>query len=556
MFVLLLDAKSAFDKILAEFIIRNAFLAGSRGQGLLYLADRLSNRKTYVEWDKCLMGPILDRLGVEQGGCLSDREYKLANNEQLATAQLSKLGISMNGICVSSIGQADDTCLVSDCIFKLQNLLHLTVEYCAKYHVELVPEKTKLLCFSPPNLESSVFYWKLVSPVSLGGKKIPFSNEADHVGVVKSIHGNLPNILARISAHKGALMAVLPAGLARGHRGNPAASLRIQLLYGAPKLLSGLSSQILSLTEKKILHQHYKQSLERLQRLHKATPEAVVHFLGGSLPLTGLLELRQINLFGMISRLDPGNILHRLAHNTLSASKRASRSWFLQVGDLCIKYSITDPLTLLSNPPTKSSFNRSAKSKVIDFWETKLRSDATLLSSLTFFKPEFYSLTKPHPIWTSAGNNPHESEKACCQARMISGRFRTCWLARHWSGDSSGSCSLPSCHLNPTPGTLAHILLECEDLSIARQGVYALWANYLRDKPYLFPIVRRYTVECSDIEKIQFILDCSVLPDVIALHQRLGKMVHDSLFYLTRSLCYSIEKTRSKLLGRWNVHQW
>ena len=48
LFVLLLDAKSAFDKILVECIIRNAFLAGSRGQGLLYLADRLSNRLTYM----------------------------------------------------------------------------------------------------------------------------------------------------------------------------------------------------------------------------------------------------------------------------------------------------------------------------------------------------------------------------------------------------------------------------------------------------------------------------------------------------------------------------
>ena len=34
LFVLLLDAKSAFDKILAENIVKNAFLAGSRGQGL------------------------------------------------------------------------------------------------------------------------------------------------------------------------------------------------------------------------------------------------------------------------------------------------------------------------------------------------------------------------------------------------------------------------------------------------------------------------------------------------------------------------------------------
>ena len=235
--MLLLDAKSAFDKILSEFIIRNAFIAGSRGQGLLYLAENLKNRKTFVEWDKCLMGPILDKLDVEQGGCLSDRQYKLTNNEQLATAQLLKLGISVNGICVLSIGQADDSCLVSDCIFKLQNLLHLTVEYCAKYHVELVPEKTKLLCFSPSNLESSVFYWKLVSPVSLGEKKIPFSNEAEHVGVVKSIHGNLPNILARISAHKGALMAFLLAGLARGHCGNSSMVPLSSLVVSPPKSL-------------------------------------------------------------------------------------------------------------------------------------------------------------------------------------------------------------------------------------------------------------------------------------------------------------------------------
>ena len=119
LYVIMLDAKSAFDKILMEFIIRNAFLAGSRGQGLLYLADRLSNRLTHVEWDKCLMGPIADLLGVEQGGCLSDRLYKLANNEQLSVAQQSMLGLAMHGVVVSSVGQADDSCLISDCIFKL-----------------------------------------------------------------------------------------------------------------------------------------------------------------------------------------------------------------------------------------------------------------------------------------------------------------------------------------------------------------------------------------------------------------------------------------------------
>ena len=74
-FVLLLDAKSAFDKILRELVIRAAFLAGSRGEGLIFLDNRLKNRKTFVEWNKTLMGPILDKLGVEQGGVNSDRLY-------------------------------------------------------------------------------------------------------------------------------------------------------------------------------------------------------------------------------------------------------------------------------------------------------------------------------------------------------------------------------------------------------------------------------------------------------------------------------------------------
>ena len=57
-FALLLDAKSAFDKVAKKFAIRNAFLAGTSDQGLLYLDSRHDSRRTFVEWDKVLMGPI------------------------------------------------------------------------------------------------------------------------------------------------------------------------------------------------------------------------------------------------------------------------------------------------------------------------------------------------------------------------------------------------------------------------------------------------------------------------------------------------------------------
>ena len=217
------------------------------------------------------------------------------------------------------------------------------------------------------------------------------------------------------------------------------------------------------------------------------------------------------------------------------------------------QYSLPDPLSILTSPPNKGSFKTKTRSHVMDFWESKLRVAAAKLDSLCFFKANFYSLSKPHPIWSTAGSNPYEVEKACVQAKMLSGRYRTCLLSRHWSGDSSGKCSLPTCRLTPTPGTLSHILLECQDLSLARKRVFALWSDYLNDKPHLFPIVRSYTLESDPPLYLQFLLDCSVLPDVICLKQSYGRSVHDSLFYLTRTLCFSLHKARLKLLGKWNV---
>ena len=94
-----------------------------------------------------MMCPILDKLGLEQGNVISDRLYKLCNNNQLHTAQLSQLGVDCGAAVLSCVGVADDTVILSDDIFKLAGLTFLAEEYFSKFHVTLVPEKTKLLFF-------------------------------------------------------------------------------------------------------------------------------------------------------------------------------------------------------------------------------------------------------------------------------------------------------------------------------------------------------------------------------------------------------------------------
>ena len=55
----------------------------------------------------------------------------------------------MGPVHCASIGQADNVALLSDDVHKLKCILHLAMSYADEYHVEMVPEKTKLLCFTP-----------------------------------------------------------------------------------------------------------------------------------------------------------------------------------------------------------------------------------------------------------------------------------------------------------------------------------------------------------------------------------------------------------------------
>ena len=80
-FLLFLDAKSAFDSVVIPYLIRSLYFTGMEGQSVLYMENRLANRITFCEFDKTLTGPIHDEQGLEQGATPSSDCYKIYNNE-------------------------------------------------------------------------------------------------------------------------------------------------------------------------------------------------------------------------------------------------------------------------------------------------------------------------------------------------------------------------------------------------------------------------------------------------------------------------------------------
>ena len=249
----------------------------------------------------------------------------------------------------------------------------------------------------------------------------------------------------------------------------------------------------------------------------------------------------------MISRLGHSNILHRVATQALSTPGNYKNSWFLKVKDICAQYCLPDPLTILSSPPSHNSYKNTTKQKVLNFWNTELRAAVQGLDSLSMFKAEYMSLCQPHPLWTSAGSSPFEVRKATVQARMLSGRYRTCWLRRHWSGDPTGHCKVPGC--SDQPGTLLHMATgECPGLTAALIRAVALWKSFLQQNPLLFPVVKEYSL---GNEFLSFLLDPTSKPLVISLTQVHGKQITDKLCYMTRTWLFYMHKERLKQLGIW-----
>ena len=176
--------------------------------------------------------------------------------------------------------------------------------------------------------------------------------------------------------------------------------------------------------------------------------------------------------------------------------------------------------------------------------------EASSKDSLLFFNPNFMSISRPHPLWTSCSSNPFEVNKAIVQASFLSGRYTTDYLARHWNhSNPAGYCLL--CPDKFIPGTLQHLLLECDAFHTKRQSICEFWMKQADDNPHLLQLLQDMLQSPPSV-LIQFLLDPSTLPQAISMSQA-GNINIDFVFYLTRTYCYGIHRRRLQLTGRFKI---
>ena len=175
------------------------------------------------------------------------------------------------------------------------------------------------------------------------------------------------------------------------------------------------------------------------------------------------------------------------------------------------------------------------------------------VTSLLHLKFDFIPLLdRPHFLWTSAGHTKNEVKAARVQATMLSGRYQTDKLRRHWTGNSEGLCSLPGCVDTTTNavGDLCHLLLgPCNALSDLHMFFLKQLQVWLSSVPPFCVSAIDLLRKC-DNNSVHFVLDPGTTEIVRGFPNPEGKkFLLPILYQWSRNIIWAVHARRLRLLG-------
>ena len=131
---------------------------------------------------------------------------------------------------------------------------------------------------------------------------------------------------------------------------------------------------------------------------------------------------------------------------------------------------------------------------------------------------------------------------------MMSGRFRTEYLSRHWTSNKLGNCLLASCH--GAVGNLEHMLITCPGLSTVRSR---MWEMIFSRMGKLLPLKNfAFQIYLSSPEvQLQFFMEPLACTDVNDMCNLYVQTIINIVYYCVRTYVYYIHREKQILLCSW-----
>ena len=529
-YIAFLDAKSAFDVVSYESLLRKLFHAGVEGVTWSLIHSLHAGAESAVKWGGKYSEVFKVDQGVRQGGILSTDLYKLYGNGLLDRLEMTGVGCHIGEISCVAPACADDLAILAEDKRILQFLTNIAVDFSCMERYLLQPVKSVLIQI----LQHAGCLPSDETVVTMKEQPMPVVEEAMHMGILRSAETQETTVTYNIQKARRTVYSLMGSGL-HGENGlDPETSIHLLQTYVLPVLVYGLEVVLPKATLVEKLEKTYKKFLKHILSLPVTVADSAVYVLSGALPVEGVIHKRALTLFGSICRLEEDTVEKRVARRQLAVKTYESNSWFIAVRKLFLKYNLPECWSLIENPQSKHRWKSMVDKHVNDYWVERIKTKSALYSSLEYLSADEYYPGNRHWLLHHTGV-ARDIPCTHVKLKLVTGTYI---LQVNRVAFNQNQID-PTCMLcNQEPETVDHFLKRCSALSQVR-------------KPIMDSIIscvgRFMQVPVDDEMLIKLLLDCTgVICDY--RDSRVQNQLRD-LEKLTKRLCYTLHVERYKRLN-------
>ncbi len=444
-----LDAQKAFDVVSHPTLKVKLYNTGISKNGWGVIDQLYSDCYECVRWAGSYSRKYKVSQGVKQGGLLSAPLYKMYSNDFGCQVNKVDIGLKIGDINISTPVVADDTMLLASTPADLQTLMNFSHFNSEENYYKNHPTKSAVTILRQnKENEDSYYSWKL------GDCPATQRSTSEHLGLIWSQGELAPKVDNKIALARRTSFSLTGIGI--HEKGiNATASLGVILCYVEPRLLTGLNATVLDSSKLKQLDRYYHKLIRQIQGLPMNIAREATYLFLNALPVVDLLNIRVLEMFGQICRLQPGHTYHDLAQRQLATKNDKSKSWFIYAAKIGSRYGL-NLYAEFKEPTTKEQWKRKTKEAITSTVFKEMMDDATQKSTLNWVVNEILMKDKPHPIWEFS-SSPYQAESARVRLRMLTGRYGLGLERRVYNRNADIAC--PICQT--AAEDIVHVLTEC-----------------------------------------------------------------------------------------------
>jgi hypothetical protein len=377
---------------------------------------------------------------------------------ELRRDENSKLGCHIGTLTINAIACADDIALVCDNPYDLQIHVNQAVNYSDTHRYKLQPQKSVIIEIN--NTKRN--HRDRQPPIKINQNNMPVVEKSAHLGILRSKSKEkteATHIEQHITKARRTAYSLLSAGFHGVNGLDPMTSLSLYKTYIQPVLTYGLEIVQPKQSNLVKLELFQKTILKQILSLPINTPDPTAYILSGLLPVEAIIDIKCMTLFNNICRQPDNAIEKQLTMRQLLNKSTDSRSWFINIKKILLKYEFSNIDELWTNPIRKSIWKSSVQKAVENFWTEKIRETATWYPSLEHLNRKLYTPKLPHPIIDiSKDLNPSRAAISIgVKLKIVTGTYPFQGSRAKYSNIS------PICELcGENDETLEHLLLECK----------------------------------------------------------------------------------------------